>query len=131
MRWSEKKAALLAAMENNEACRESRDCMERAKSLKHFLKLFGKARAVDWVIGLYRDEVAGFLQEHYPFVAAGLLVVETPNYSSVTYELDSIRVECSYWMHYDLAWKKTYKLMTQKDGVAFLAKLLLSGAKPQ
>lgn len=130
MNWAKKKAALIAAMTNEEACTESLECMEEAKSLGHFLKMFGKRNALDWLLNRYQRETAGFLQENYPFVAAGLVVVDTPNYSVVDWPAGSSRVECSYWQHYDLAWYQSRKLMAQRDGMAFLVECLLSGAEP-
>lgn len=130
MSWAKKKAALIAAMTNEEACTESLECMEEAKSLGHFLKLFGKRNALDWLLNRYQRETAGFLQENYPFVAAGIVVADTTNYSDVDWLPDGSKVECSYWQHYDLAWNQAYKLMDQKDGLAFLVKCLLSGAEP-
>lgn len=130
MSWAKKKAALIAAMTNEEACTESLECMEEAKSLGHFLKLFGKRNALDWLLNRYQREAAGFLQKEYPFVAAGIMVVDTPNYSAASTADDGSRVECSYWQHYDLAWNQAIKLMAQRDGMAFLVKCLLSGAEP-
>lgn len=130
MNWAKKKAALIAAMTKAGACETSLECMEEAKSLGHFLKMFGKGDALGWLLGRYQREAAGFLQENYPFVAAGIMVVDTPNYSEVDWLPDGSKVECSYWQHYDLAWSQAYKLMAQKDGMAFLVECLLSGAEP-
>lgn len=129
MNWAKKKAALIAAMTKAGACETSLECMEKAKSLGHFLKMFGKGNALDWLLNRYQRETAGFLQENYPFVAAGIMVVDTPNYSDDDWAAYGSRVECSYWQHYDLAWNQTYKLMAQRDGMAFLVECLLSGAE--
>lgn len=130
MSWAKQKAALIAAMTNEEACTKSLECMEKAKSLGHFLKLFGKREALGWLLSRYQREAAGFLQKEYPFVAAGIVVADTPNYSDDDWAADGSKVECSYWQHYDLAWNQAIKLMAQRDGMAFLVKCLLSGAEP-
>ena len=129
MSWAKKKAALIAAMTKAGACNWSLDYMEKAKSLSHFLRLFGKRNALEWLLNRYQRETAGFLQKEYPLVAAGIMVAYTPNYSEADWSADGSKVECSYWQHYNLAWSQAYKLMAQKDGLAFLTKCLLSGAK--